>query len=235
MHRTFQGDAYESFSLACQSLLPASAHSCEIWLTQGLGKPFRPSGQDRAPSQSQATRHTKQSSGDDSEAAAGARLARGKKLVLRDGNFQLVREYERKGDRVRYYSLERGSWEEIPAAMVDWDATAKAQTESDKASEALLGKIHAQEEATKTETVLDVDASLQVACPVYFCRLGKECLPLRVKSVTPASAGGFASQNGQEDLLEASAFAGFRLCQESATWKFLVLRRKLRIRFPSGA
>src|ERR1700758_1073364 len=54
-------------------------------------------------------------------------LPHGKKLVLKDGNFQLVREYQRNGDRVRYFSEERHTWEEIPAAMVDWDATAKAQ------------------------------------------------------------------------------------------------------------
>jgi hypothetical protein len=53
-------------------------------------------------------------------------LPRGKKLVLKDGSFQLVRDYQRTGERVRYLSAERGDWEEIPAAMVDWDATAKA-------------------------------------------------------------------------------------------------------------
>ena len=34
----------------------------------------------------------------------------GKKLILKDGNFQLVREYQRNGERVRYYSLERADW-----------------------------------------------------------------------------------------------------------------------------
>src|ERR1700737_4012982 len=57
---------------------------------------------------------------------AKARLSHGTKLMLKDGNFQLVRSYERNGERVRYFSVERGDWEEIPAAMVDWDATEKA-------------------------------------------------------------------------------------------------------------
>ena len=133
------------------------------------------------PSPQDPPRQAKQGSPGDS---AAARVARGKKLMLKDGNFQLVREYERKGERVRYFSLERGSWEEIPAAMVDWDATAKAQADSDKASEALLGKIHAQEEATKVETVLDVDASLQVA-PNVFLPPGEGMFAIEGRLVTP--------------------------------------------------
>jgi len=63
-----------------------------------------------------------------------ATLPRGKKLVLKDGTYQIIREYERNGERVRYYSLERGDWEELPASMVDWDATAKAEGEADGGS-----------------------------------------------------------------------------------------------------
>ena len=48
---------------------------------------------------------------------AFAAFAANIKLYLKDGDSHLVREYEVKGDRVRYYSVERGDWEEIPLAL----------------------------------------------------------------------------------------------------------------------
>jgi hypothetical protein len=41
------------------------------------------------------------------------------RLYLKDGDYQVVREYKVESDRVRYYSVERGDWEEIPLALVD--------------------------------------------------------------------------------------------------------------------
>src|SRR5258708_8574092 len=52
---------------------------------------------------------------------------RGLKLMLADGTYQLVREYHRTGDPVRYYSMERGAWEELPAPTADCPPTPKTQ------------------------------------------------------------------------------------------------------------
>jgi hypothetical protein len=77
------------------------------------------------------------------------------KLYLKDGTFNMVREYQVKDDRVRYYSVERSDWEEMPLDLVDLkrteseaaarkaqlDEQAKSQAEEDTASRELKKEI----------------------------------------------------------------------------------------------
>jgi hypothetical protein len=72
------------------------------------------------------------------------------RLYLKNGEYHLVREYQVLDDRVRYYSTERGEWEELPLELVDLDRTKKeaaerkaAIEEEDKAQAAEDAAVHA--------------------------------------------------------------------------------------------
>jgi len=126
---------------------------------------------------------------------------RGKKLILKDGSYQLVREYQRNGERVRYFSAERGDWEELPSAMVDWDATAKAQAATVASDDALLKKVHHEQEERQVEAPLDVDASLPVA-PGVFLPSGEGLFVVEGKSVTELDQVGAEIRTDKKQLLK---------------------------------
>lgn len=94
-------------------------------------------------------------------------LPRGEKLFLKDGSFQLVREYKVEGDRIRYYNIDSSQWEEMPASLVDWDKTKQVEADQAKRDAALVNKVHTQEEARIVQR-LDIDASIEVAPGVFL-------------------------------------------------------------------
>ena len=78
------------------------------------------------------------------------------KLYLKDGGYHLVREYQVQSDRVRFYSVERSQWEEIPLEIVDLKRT---QTEAAARQEKLekdaksLSEEDAERKAIKKEVM----------------------------------------------------------------------------------
>ncbi|MBM3762273.1 MAG: hypothetical protein FJW36_18740 [Acidobacteria bacterium] len=65
------------------------------------------------------------------------------RLYLKDGGHHVVRAHKVDGDRIRYYSIERGDWEEIPTELVDLKKTEK--------------ELGATEEAAKSERRMDAE------------------------------------------------------------------------------
>jgi hypothetical protein len=86
-------------------------------------------------------------------ATAGALLAANVKLYMKEGGFEIVREYKVEDDRVKFYSIERSDWEEVPLAMVDLKKTeegiAARQEAVDKVSQAVAEEDEARREMAR--------------------------------------------------------------------------------------
>ena len=92
---------------------------------------------------------------------ATAALAANFKLYLKDGSYHIVREYKVDADRVRFYSVERSSWEEIPLSLADLKRTdteaAAHQAELDKDAKALSEEENARRDARKETSRIPQD------------------------------------------------------------------------------
>jgi hypothetical protein len=77
-------------------------------------------------------------------------LAANIKLYLKDGTFHVVREYKVEGDRVRYYSVERSDWEEIPAELLDLKRT-ETENSARQAKMEAQAKIISEEDKARRE------------------------------------------------------------------------------------
>lgn len=73
------------------------------------------------------------------------------KLYTTDGQYQMVREYQVVGDRVRFYSLDRSDWEEVPASMIDLKRTAAEAAAKQEALDTVTKEFDAEAAAAKAE------------------------------------------------------------------------------------
>jgi hypothetical protein len=88
------------------------------------------------------------------------------KLYLKDGSYQLVREYQVQTDRVRYYSVERSQWEEIPLNLVDLKHTESELAER-KTELAVEAKVISEEDQAE-RSVRDEIAKIPQDPGVYY-------------------------------------------------------------------
>jgi hypothetical protein len=121
----------------------------------------------RGPQPQQPGQQDPQKNPQDNDNAVAVPLPSGTKLFLKDGTFHLVRSYEIKGERVRYWSVERSAWEEIPKAIVDWDATHKGEDEAAAHRKEIDANIKALEKKQVAQEI-DVDASLEILPGVFL-------------------------------------------------------------------
>lgn len=96
------------------------------------------------------------------------------RLFMKDGTWHVVSEYKVLSDRVRFYSLERSDWEEIPLEFIDLAKT-KGEAAAREADISADKKAEAEEEAAEKEMRKEV-RSVPAEAGVYYLAEGN---PLR--------------------------------------------------------
>lgn len=97
------------------------------------------------------------------------------KLVFKDGTAETVERYEVKGDRLRFKSMERNEWEEVPLSLVDLEATRKinekeAREAKETSRKSLEGSHEAREDSVRSTTkpAREVEISAGVRLPEAY-------------------------------------------------------------------
>lgn len=97
-------------------------------------------------------------------AAAAVLCAANFRLYMKDGAYEVVKEYKLAGDRVSFYSVDRSEWEEVPAALVDvkrTEAEAASRKETiDKAAKEISDEDAAARELQKEILQIPQDAGV---------------------------------------------------------------------------
>ena len=103
------------------------------------------------------------------------------KLYMKDGSYHVVREYKVQPDRVHFYSVERGDWEDIPLDLVDLKRTeAEAAARETKLAED--SKAMAEEE--KAERDLEKEKRRIPQDPGVYWLLGTEVQVMKAAEST---------------------------------------------------
>jgi hypothetical protein len=124
------------------------------------------------------------------------------KLYLKDGSFQVVREYKVQSDRVRFYSVERSDWEEIPLDLVDLKRTqseakerqaeiekdAKVLSDEDAAAKAIRKEVQRIPQDPGVHWI-DGDQTRVIKAAESSVRTNKRREVLKVLSPIPAISG----------------------------------------------
>ncbi len=103
------------------------------------------------------------------------------KLYTADGDFQLVREYKVEGDTVRFFSVERAEWEEVPLSVIDLKRT-QAESNAKKDAADVKAKAYDEEAAAAREQRAEI-AKIPQDSGVYRIENGQ----LRTLKVADAS------------------------------------------------